>query len=450
MSPPLPHGTELQIATDKAFSNIVNASDSGAYRTSQHFNKGELPYGQTLYARVRHKTSTAESSWSATVKFSIIIPAQIIGVCLDNSRTSTRGTFYWIDALGNQVSSFDYQSHPSYRDVTIVTTDANRAPVTLTRFPLTYIKTSTSGPAGSFADGKKCWWISNLPYQGFHPMACFKRTTSRGADGKYQISQYCYLGTYMCHKESAGGTTVLGSKRNQTVYADYEYKSTFKTYITNRNNVSAGETGYRMFDIYDMGLIRTLALIAKASANSQGSWGDNSSNVRYPRTGTTKARIIFRGTHSDPQVSFEDAWRCFWWHADLIQLSSYRVTLTSPMDLSSSLSFGSAAASRYTQAKSDGWIRDVLDCPFTIGDDTHDLMELFLPKTVVGSESQGTFYDYVTYVSGSTSSTLNYFVAGSISGDNYSGGSANNKGGMMAVMTDTDGDYNNSVRLAKN
>lgn len=34
-----------------------------------------------------------------------------------------------------------------------------------------------------------------------------------------------------------------------------------------------------------------------------------------------------------------------------------------------------------------------MDCPFVIGDDTHDLMEIFLPKTLVATEAQATFAD---------------------------------------------------------
>ena len=393
MPTPTPTGTDLQIASDAAFKTIVN-TDDGTYRTKQHFDKDVLPYGKTLYARVRHKSAeTGESNWSATVTFSIVVPAQIIGVCMDNSNTATKGTFYWIDVLGNQLSSFDWQNHPCYANISMATTDTGRAPVTLTKFPLTYVKTAASGPAGSFANGKKCWWISNLPYQGFRPAACFKRSTATGSDGKYVISPYCYMGTFLGHSETVGGNTCIGSKRGQTVLT-FQTKATFKTYITNRNNTSAGETGYRMFDIWDLGLLRILALIAKANSDTQAQWGDNSSQTSYPITGSTNARMVFKGTHSNPQVSIEDLWRCYWYHADLITIYHGVVTLSSPMDLSSALSFGNASSSRYTQPTSSGWIRDVLDCSFILGDDTHDLLELFLPKTIVSSENQGTFSDY--------------------------------------------------------
>ena len=396
-----PTGTTLQIATDEAFSTIINTDDSGTYRTSQAFAAGDLPYGQDLFARVKHTSAeTGDSAWSSTVKFSIIIPANIIGVCLDNSVASTKGTFYWIDALGNRLTEFDASQHPLFNGITMATTDTGRGyPVTLTKFPKGYIKTATSGPAGSFSDGKKCWWISDLPETGFRPALCFKRSTATGSDSKYIISDYEYMGTYLAHSETVGGKTCLGSKKGKAVLHSQK-KATFKTYAANRNNSGAGETGYALFDIYDLAWLRLLSLIQKCGTSTQTDWGDNSSGTSGPATGSTNARMVFKGTQSAPEVMMEDLWRCFWYHVDLISISSGRVTLTSPMDQTSALAFGDSNTARYTQPTTSGWIRDVLDCPFTVGNDTHDLMELFLPKTVVSAENQGTWSDYYTYASG--------------------------------------------------
>ena len=385
-----PNGTDIQVATDSGFSDLV-VDDSGAYRTSRNFVPDELPYGVNLYMRARHRhPETGTSAWSSTVRFQVISPANIIGVCLDN--TPTKGVFYWIDAEGNKVSSFDFHDHPTYAGISMATTDASRKPVTLTKFPKFYVKTAASGPTNTFASGKKCWWISDIEATGFRPAACFKRSKSQSG-GKYVISDYCYMGTYLGHTETVGGKTCIGSKIGQTVRASTT-KANFKTYITNRNNASAGETGYRMFDIWDLGALRMLLLIAKADSDTQTVWGDNTAGTSYPKTGSTGARVAFKGTQSKPEVRMDDLWRCYWYHADLISVSSGRVSLISPMDLTSSLSFGSASTSRYTQPTKSGWIRDVLDCPFVIGDDTHDLMELFLPKTVVSAENQATFSDY--------------------------------------------------------
>ena len=369
-------GTQLQVATDSSFVNIVNTSDSGAYRITQQFTKDDLPYGVDLFARVRHNGDpTGYSKWSPVVKFQVEIPSNVIGVCLDN--TQTKGVFYWIDALGNKVENFDFHNHPTYAGITMATIDG----VTLTKFPKFYVRTLASGPANSFASGMKCWWISDIEELGFHPAACFKRSTIKSGN-KYEISDYCYMGTYLGHSETVRSKTCLGSKVNQTVLASTT-KANFKTYINNRNDASAGVSGFRMFDIWDLGALRMLLLIAKANSDTQTEWGDNSAGTSYPKTGSTRARAVFKGTHDDIQVSMEDLWRCYWYHADLITVNNGVVTLTSPMDLTSTLSFGSVSSSRYTQPTSSGWIRDVLDCPFTIGDDTHDLMELFLPASVV-------------------------------------------------------------------
>jgi hypothetical protein len=183
--------TDIQIATDSVFSDVV-VNDSGAYRTTRSFVKGDLPYGVTLFARVRHGNDTAgNSDWSAALEFKIIVPANVIGICLDNS--GAKGTFYWIDALGNKLSSFDYTTHPVFKNISMVTVDDARAPVTMTKIPLFYIKTAVSGPVGTFADGKKCWWISDLKDLGYRPAAAFKRSTQKDSAGKYVISAACFM-----------------------------------------------------------------------------------------------------------------------------------------------------------------------------------------------------------------------------------------------------------------
>ena len=376
--------TNIQVSEQKTFDTCL-IDESLDYTISRDFVKDELPYGVDLYMRVRYQDPThGDSEWSPSVQFQVIIPASIIGVCMDNS--TTKGTFSWIDACGNKLDSFDYKNHPTYANITTVYTDISRDSVQLTRFPLFYVKTAASGPVGSFAAGKKCWWISDIPQKGFRPAACFKRTTSK-SEGKYIISNYCYMGTYLGHQTTAGGKTVIGSAAGQTVVVS-QTRSTFLTWISNRNNASAGQSGWRMFDIWDMGALRILALIAKANADTQTVWGSNSAQVTTPKSGSTNARIIFNSSN----VSMEDMWSCYWYDSTGIRITKGVVNLFSPMD-STALSFGSAAASRYTTPTTTCWIRDVLDCPFVIGDDTHDLMELFLNKNGVSSEAQATFCD---------------------------------------------------------
>ena len=381
--------TEIQIATDSVFSTIVS-DDSGPYRTSKAFVKGDLPYGVTLFARMRHThASWGNSPWSASLEFQVIVPATIIGICLDNS--GTKGVFYWIDALGNKLDMFDFTTHPTYKSISMATVD-DRAPVTMTKIPTFYVKTAVSGPVGTFADGKKCWWLSDLKALGYRPAACFKRSTLKDAAGKFRISDAVYIGTYLAHTETVGGATCLGSKKGTTPQTA-QAKSTSKTSISNRNSDVAGITGFRMFDIWDMGALRLLLLMAIIKSDVQTNWGDNSTNISAPATGATEAKAIFKGTVAAPQVFIDDLWKCYWYYADLISITNGIVSLASPIDLTAAVSFGSADVARYTTPSTTGWIRDVLDCPMTIGDDTHDLMELFLPKAVATAETQATFSD---------------------------------------------------------
>lgn len=398
--------TDIQISTDASFTTCIIDDRSDLYN-SHLFGKNDLPYGTDLYARARHHhPKTGVSNWSNVVKFGLAVPASIIGICLDNN--GTRGVFYWIDALGNQVDTFNYQLHPIYAGITQTSVDL-RSPVTMTRIPLFYVKTAASGPVGTFAAGKKCWWISNYASDGFHPAACFKRTTQKDVNNKFIISPCCYMGTYLGHTETIDGATVIGSRFGENVQTG-GMKNTYNTFITNRNNADAGISGFRMFDIWDMGALRLLGLIAKANANFQIAFGDNATGYPYPKTGSTAARLIFKGSASTPQVSIDDLWRCYWYFVDLISVSSGVVSLISPMDLTSPISFGSASTAQYKQTTTSGWLKDVLDCPFVIGDDTHDLMELFLPKTKHSSESQGTFFDY--HDASTTSSTTDVVVGG--------------------------------------
>ena len=389
MSDTLPSTTDIQIASDASFSNIL-INNSTIYCTSQTIAQDALPYGTNLYARVRHHhPETGVSNWSNANMFNIIAPANIIGVCLDNS--TTIGTFHWIDKDGNSVSVFDYKTHPVFMGIGQSTFDTDRNAAIMTKFPLFYIKTAVSGPVGTYAAGKKCWWISDLPETGFRPVSAFKRSTKKDANGKYILAPFCYIGTYnglAIQLSTTFESWVIGSARNTAVSTALN-KSTFRVWSKNRNNTSLGLSGFRMFDIYDTSILKILILIMKADPDLQSR---AINTVATSKTGTTACSITFNAL----RPSFiHDLWSCYWCMMDLIKVPSGVVQLTSPMDLSSDLSFGDAIASRYTQATGAGYIKDVLDCPFVIGDDTHDLKEFFLPKTL--SASQSTFKDYSVF-----------------------------------------------------
>ena len=392
-----PTGTNLQIALDEQFDEILNTEDNGTYRLEQAFIQDELPFGKTLYARVRHNAEeTGYSKWSKVVTFHVEIPAMIIGVAVD--LTQSPATVNYIDMDGNKFENPDLANHAAFKNITMVTMDSARAPVTMTKFPKFYIKTSATGIPGTFSENKLCYWISDLPFEGFRVHPAFKRMEEQDEEsGKYKTNDYVYIGTYVGHYESASGSGgVLGSKVNQSVATGSSSytRSNLINYCKARNNTSAGESGWHAYDIWDVSLLQWLGLFWKGTFNFQSAYGTNSSSSS--RTGATQARLVFKGTQSSPEVWVDDVWSCYWQHVDLISHSSGRISLISPMNGSSSISIG-GSSSDYTMATSSGYVKTFCSAPFVLGDDSHDLLELFLPKTVVGSESSSLAPDYYNY-----------------------------------------------------
>lgn len=432
-----PTSTTLQVSTDLTFAQPI-MEKQGEYRLEQTVNKDELPYGKLLYARMKHSSTIGDTKWSNPVKFRIEAPADIIGVCFDQSVLP--GQFRWIDASGDLVDDFDFTKHAVYNNIKMVNTDMGRGvPVSLTAFPKFYIKTALSGPGGSYSEGKKCWWISDLPQAGYRVHPAFKRSTTK-KDGTYVTADWNYLSTYLCHEESVGGLTILGSKKGQKVRANITLDQA-SLYIKNRNNDKVGETGYRDFDIWDLSLLRWLLIIGKANANMQSVWGDNINQIELPVTGSTNVKAIFKGDIDNPTVFIADLYRCYAYWVSKIFIKSGVVSLVSPMS-SDEIPMGTNTT-KYTLPTSSGWITDILDTPITIGDDTHDVMELFLPKRITSSEKSAAFTDYFERNSETSTHVL-------ITGGNWS----SNQSGLFYHKVSWDNSvsksYDTGVRLAKN
>ena len=392
-----PSNTTLQISTDPAFGTLA-LNEETEYKTSRAFTAQELPYGVNLYARVKHThPETGASNWSSAVQFKLTIPSTVIGICLDLSNKS----WNWIDEIGNKLTSFDWQSHEIFTRITMVTEDSARSPVTMTRFPLFYIKTATNGPVGTFANGKKCWWISAQDRPGFRPHPAFKRSTQQ-VNGKYKISPHIDIMTFCGFAESVGGRDTIGSKRGATVRNSISHNDIL-TYANNRNDVSAGQTGWHVMDVWELSMLKILALIMTASGDTQASFGDNASGTSYPKAGSTNARMIFKGTHSNPQVSIEDLWRC--WHHHVFLVDAQKGTIMSPMN-------GASLTTVSSSQWPTGWIGDILTKSVTIGDHTHDLMELFFNSKNADSESAAIIKDSNSGRSGVGSSYPALFFGG--------------------------------------
>ena len=373
--------SKLQIARDATFDEIIFDEDY-TNRASRTFLADELPYSTNLYARVRHTSDVGTSDWSSTSRFKIKVPASVIGVCLD-LKASEKGRFFWIDNEGRKVENYDYTKHPVFRNITMVTEDSGRTPVTMTKIPLFYIKTATMGPPSTFSNGKKCWWISDVPLPGFRPHLAFKRSTAK-EDGKFAISPYVTIGTYMANSETVGGKSCLGSGQNRTVLHSQPYAN-YKKFCANRNNETIGQVGWRLYDVYDEALIRLLTIIMRCDADAT----KISSMGSMTTTGGSTNRLVFVGTQNRPDIWIDDLWRFYYQYLDNITLENYEIQLTSPMDNTTALELGDV----HKVAMNSGWIRDFAHSPMVVGDHTHNVQELFLPSIVTSAEAQSPIGD---------------------------------------------------------
>ena len=69
-----PTSTQLQIASDSGFSNIL-VNKSGSYSTNINISDSDFsvtpPKNTTLYSRVKHSGTSGDSAWSSVVNFTI-------------------------------------------------------------------------------------------------------------------------------------------------------------------------------------------------------------------------------------------------------------------------------------------------------------------------------------------------------------------------------------------
>ena len=383
----------LQVGRSETFSTSTLLIDETLPNAlSRLVEKRELPYGVTLYARVKCiDEDTGEGDWSTVISFKVRNPAKIIGVCLD-SRVEP-GTLNWIDEDGNFISNFEYQNHPTFYNTNMVTlTEAHNS--VMTRIPRFYIRTALSGPVGSFAEGKKCWWLSNIESDGFRPHPAFKRSV-RMNNEKYLLADYIYIGTYLGKDDiTESNTGMIASKVNTTPLTNLSL-DTFRSRC-NAINTSNNTSGYHLFDIWDASAVKYLGLIAMGGGNSEEFWGTNSSKATDLLTGNTDSKLVLQGSVTTPVVWIDDMWAYKYYYVDKISTNGI-LQLISPMDGTTLLEFGSSDISKYmgsSELEYPNYFNDVMDCPILIGDDVHDLMELFLPKTYSSDYSKCAFTDH--------------------------------------------------------
>ena len=358
--------TRVQICNQITYAQDGIVSDKNQpYTTEVPYGVSELPWGVNLYARGQHGSSISGlSNWSETINFRIAPPEDVVGICLYGAG-NRMGDFRRIDASGNFLSSFNYLACPLYtqkmRNVTIDGCE-------MKEFDTLYVKTATSGPLNSDSAMRPCWWLSGTNYVGFTPASAFLR------DGG--VKQKIWLSRYMGHSTTIRGRITMGSAANTQPEVGRP-RDEYKLMIANHNAVTAGVTGFRMIDIWDMSLLKLVLLIFGGGTDVQSIWGDNSAGITNPITGSTGANAL--GIH--------DLWRTHWCMTEGISILNKVIKLKSPYDDST------INTERMVPGQS-GWIYDIHEGDFRVGNTDHTYLELFLPRTTMGLSTDGTYADY--------------------------------------------------------
>ena len=379
----MPSKTIFQVATSTTFQEsklVIN--EVGDYRVSRELQLNELPYDTPLYARVKHINDlTGESNWSPRVTFKVHNPASIIGVCLDSSVSP--GSWSWIDANGNKVDSFNYTSHPTYANCTMSTVGLNAAACKMTSIPKFYVRTSPTGIPGSYSEGKKCWWISDLPTEGFRVHPAFKSSATTEVDT-------VMIATYQANAVTINDIETLGSEEGQSIanYIDYNHLLNMAAYKG---------TGWRIMNAYHVSLLRFLGIMAMGYADSEAVFGTNYASNSDPLSGSSNSKLILRGTDVS-KVYIDDLWamrNCICDYMFCIDEEG-TLDLREPYGHGAvSVVFNTGDKSRYSitpNSVSATYFNDVLDCPYNLGSTTYDLMEFFIGKSDTYSDIESSAF----------------------------------------------------------
>ena len=162
------------------------------------------------------------------------------------------GTWVRVDQDFNTVA-FDAASHGTWANMRTLTLDTGDVVVEI---PPTYVKSEVL--ADSDYAGKTCWWTADGPVEGFHVHPAFVKTD--GSVGTLRV------GAYVAHKGANDVPLSTDPGTNYMSYPQYTY-SDARTYASNKN--TAGQTGWRMYSIYDHHLLARLALTEFGTGDPQ-------------------------------------------------------------------------------------------------------------------------------------------------------------------------------------
>jgi len=143
----------------------------------------------------------------------------------------------------------DFDAHPIWGNIETVTIDGQ----SMVKIPKFYYKVGTASSGDQ--SGKKCWWISATMRDGYTLHPAFMQDV--------QEIDYFYVGAYEASNDS-GTKAASVSGVAPLVSIDF---------TTMQTRCEARGTGWRMWDIYQLGAIQMLALIELETPDVQSAIG---------------------------------------------------------------------------------------------------------------------------------------------------------------------------------
>ena len=160
----------------------------------------------------------------------------------------------------------------------------------------------------------------------------------------------------------------------------YTTDNEYVKFCTNHNDESSGQSGWRAFDGYDIALIQLLRIVRNLNFIDKGTGADESFSLAYGITLANKQFLYYMRNY--PYLKDK-----MYLTVDTDNSNALKPALLDPADHTKKIIFSNdfiCGAGVYSTGVYS--IRDVLSGSFTIGDDIHDIMELFYANEFTTSE----------------------------------------------------------------
>ncbi len=360
---------QLRAASGSYDSPLWDSGETSTDLTTIVVPDGILSDGQTTYYwRARFEGQhIGWSEWSAETSFTTKeLFAQIIGLALVSSGGGA-GSWQRVDADGNNITpdTSYFDNHPVFGAIKDVVIDGQD----MVEIPKFYYQVGQA-PAGSDQDGNKVFWISDVAATGYQLHPAFM-------DGGSEVAQF-YVGKYQAVDDpnASGSKAASLPGYNPLVSIDF---TTFQSRCSERNTAS-GVDGFMLWSMYQRSAILMLMMIEIGGADGQSLIGQGRVNQGSAANvdATDVAEATYRG--------IVGLWGNVRQWLDGMELDGSHVV--SVWDQQGNQTW---VATGVTTASTDGW-------PTAMHEESgtdYDLAPLMLPSATDGTESNGTYGDYL-------------------------------------------------------